>query len=219
MFLDQDYSNSVQLIYNNSDEPLELDKTLPQDRFKLVNNSKDLVTGGSYKTLGAIYRDAITFIPEDIDVVSFWDDDDAFLPNHISEGVKGLLKGGKSAYKPHKSYFYNSGVISLMHNVLEPSIFIKKKNILESGFFDSTGNQHIKWVEDLLKNNDIYEDKDGIPTLMYMWGDKTIPVYKTSGSRAVDNFDRYNDFSQDKGDNIISPCERKVVDLLINKIK
>ena len=217
MFLDQTYENSIQLIYNNSCIPQRLNKNLPESRFILINNCQDKETGHPYSTLGAIYRDAITYIPEDVDVVSFMDDDDLYLPNHIEEGVKGLQKGGKLAYKPYNSYFKNGDKVILMNNTFEPSIFMKKESLLKYGFSNTTSDQHIQWVNGLLAEGEIFEDGKGVPTLIYTWG---IGVYKTSGAaNNINNFSNYEKTSVDHGDGIISPCPRKELSLLFKGIK
>lgn len=213
LFLNQDYENSVQLIYNNSCTTQSLDPSLPNKRFILVNNCKDLVTGKPYTNLGAIYRDAITFIPEDVDLVSFWDDDDLFLSDHISEGVKGFLRGGKTAYKPKKSlYKQGKNAPVMVENTLEPSIFVKKDHIFQYGFGQRTSDQHMEWVEPLVRNGEIYVDPNGKPTLIYTWGNP-IPVFKTSGnSKDPENFKSYEAYSRDVGDQIITPISKAAVD-------
>lgn len=213
MFLSQDYTNSIQLIYNNSCSYQRLNSNLTQDRFVLINNCLDYQTGKYYTTLGAIYRDAITHVPEDVDIVCFFDDDDLFHPDHLSEGIKGLEKGGKTAYKPQFSYFKSGKVTSLMENVLEPSIFVKKEHILKYGFKDSTVDQHMGWLQPLIDSGDIYLDPHGKSTLVYTWGD-TIPVYKTSGDpHNPHNFSNYKNFSKDEGDGIITPLSKQKIDL------
>lgn len=217
MFLDQTYENSVHLIYNNSCVPQRLNTNLPVDRVILVNNCEDKETKRPYATLGAIYRDAITYIPEDVDVVSFFDDDDMYLPNHIEEGIKGLMKGGKLAYKPYSSYFKSGDRVTLMNNTFEPSIFMKKEHLLKYGFSNTTSDQHLKWVDGLLTEGQIFEDKEGTPTLVYTWNSG---VYKTSGaSQNANNFSNYEKSSVDHGDGIISPAPRKDVALLFKGIK
>src|SRR6188472_2538309 len=103
--LDQTYTDFVHLIYNNSPIELRLNANLPKDKFILVNNHLSLITKKPYTTLGEIYNDAIKFIPEDAHLVTFTDDDDIYLENHVEEGVKGYLRGGVKAYKPRRSYY------------------------------------------------------------------------------------------------------------------
>lgn len=204
-FLDQDYDNAVHIIYNNATAEQRFNTNVPEGKFILVNNHIDSVTGKPYDNLGAIYNDAITHIPEDVDVVCFFDDDDIFLPYHISEGVKGLERGGKSSYKPQKSYFKNGSKVTLMENVLEPSFFVKKHHILQYGFSRTTSDQHMQWLQPLINEGDVYVDPNGPPTLIYTWGND-IPTFKTSGnSKDPNNFKNYERFSRDKGDGIITP--------------
>lgn len=208
-FLDQDYLNSCQLIYNNSTVDQRLNTNLDPDRVILVNQHIDSTTGQPYTTLGGIYNDAIKYIPEDVEIVGFMDDDDIFLPNHISEGVKGLIRGGKTAYKPERSLFKNGADITPAINTFEPSIFIKKEHILKYGFSLETSAQHLKWVDPLVWGGEIYVDPDGPSTLIYCWGND-IPTFKTSGnSQHPENFKNYETFSQDVGDRIITPINKE----------
>lgn len=209
LFLNQDYSNKELIIYNNSEVPLVLDKQY--DNIKLINCCYNLSSGERYKNLGEIYTDAIKFVSKNTDCIIFWDDDDLFLPNHISEGIKGLneaLTINKIAYKPKRSFNkYQSEPLTLVENTLEPSIFTLSNHILKHGFSNVTTEQHLKWVNPLVTDNLIYVKEDGIPTLIYNWGD-TFFTFKTSGDFGnPDNFDNYRKFSVDHGDYIITPIE------------
>lgn len=235
-FLNQDYEGIVQLlIFNNSVVPQRIgfkdgDKDIiividfkngaiayfcNQKETKLVNQSKDSITEKPYKSLGAIYNDELKYIDEDTDILVHWDDDDIFLPNHISEGVKGLQKAeslGKIAYKPRKSYYRHPNGVELMENVLEPSIFVKAQHIKTWGYSDETTAQHLQWVHPLIESNMILSDEEGKPTLIYNWGDH-IPTFKTSGDpHNKSNFSNYRNFSQDHGDQILTPWSKKEVE-------
>lgn len=197
------------MIYNNSCIAQKLNRNLPTDRFILVNNCIDELTKKTYTNLGDIYRDAVKYIPEDVDVINFSDDDDIFLPNHIEEGVKGLIRGGKTAYKPEKSYFKQRGRTILIENVLEPSIFVKKDHVLQYGFSNTSTPQHHQWLQPLIDSGDIYADPKGIPTLIYDWSQE-IPTFKTSGDPLnPKNFTNFDKFSKDEGDRIITPAAIK----------
>lgn len=179
---------------------------MPQDKFLLVNNNINLRTGEKYNNLGDIYTDILKYIPSDIEVINFMDDDDIFLPNHVEEGVKGLERGGLVAYKPSHSYFKQISGISLEQNTLEPSIFVRSSHIREHGFSSETTAQHLQWVNPLVYNKQIFVDSEGIPTYICDWSQQ-IPTYKTSGDpHNPNNFNNYSRWSQDKGDRIISPC-------------
>lgn len=205
LFLNQTYENKHLLIYQNSDVYQVLDKAISEE-VTLVNNHRDLETGQPYLTLGAIYKDAIKYIPDDTEIIVFWDDDDLFLPNHLEAGYNGLMKFGKTAYKPEKSFFRTGGKLELVVNTLEPSIFVKADHIKKYGFGNNTTAQHLHWVHPLLETGEIVADPEGIPTLIYNWGDD-FPTYKTSGDSTSNNFGNYRRFSQDHGDQIISKID------------
>lgn len=213
MFLDQDYENKIMVIYNNSDVKQELDKELDKeyDNVILVNRCIDSKTGKPYDNLGAIYNDALAYIPEDVDLLNGADDDDIFLPNHISEGVKGYLKGKElnpdcKAYKPAKSYYvYLNQPIEKVSNILEPSIFVEMSHIREHKYHNNTENQHHKWLDALGSN--IFVDEEGISTMIYDWSQQ-ISAWKASGDpNNPSNFHNCEKNSQDHGDKIITPVD------------
>lgn len=224
MFLEQDYEGShTLLIFNNAyNHPLVLhiEETLPPNKKVQLINSCDK----EYSNLGEIYIDTLPFI--NTDLVTFWDDDDIFLFNHMSEGVKGYLKASTKsnniyrAYKPKKSYYRSVEGVQEVENTLEPSIFIDSEIIKSIGFQLTTSDQHIKWVSFLERTNSLFVDPEGTPTLVYNWGDTDIPTWKTSGDPAnPNNFNNYRNFSIDHGDGIISPISKKKIELLYNQIK
>ena len=220
-FLNQNYdtgnvSSATLLIFNNSVVPQRLVDSnefraeLGATKFvKVLNQFKDSSTGKPYRTLGGIYNDALKHVDEQCDVISHWDDDDIFKPNHIDEGIKGLIKAeklGKIAYKPKQSFFRHEKGIDLMENVLEPSIFVKAQHIRNFGYSLETTAQHLQWVQPLVSAGLILSDPEGIPTLIYNWGDTDIPTFKTSGNPGhIYNFENYRNFSQDHGDQILTP--------------
>lgn len=226
-FLDQDYEGPhTLLIYNNSDVPqrgLKISELSPEamtyaswDKTVIVVNQHiDSKTGERYKTLGAIYNDILKDWVGDADVIVHWDDDDIFLPNHISEGVKGLNRAygqDKIAYKPERSYYRHPNGIELMGNNLEPSVFVEAEHIKKYGYSDTTSDQHMPWFNALLTEHKILVDPSGPPTLIYNWGDVEIPTFKTSGNAgSPQNFDNYRKFSQNHGDRLITPWPKEDV--------
>lgn len=221
MFLEQNIPDAVQLIYQNSSVPLQLDPSIPKDRVILVNNHLDLVTDRKYETLGAIYRDALTFVPKDVEVINHFDDDDFFLPQHISEGIKGLKESGKTAYKAKFSIFLTRGnPPELKENVMEPSIFVKKEHIERYGYGLETSAQHLTWVDPLARDKELFSNPEGIPTLAYNWNGMGEQVFKTSGDpNNPDNFKNYHNYSQDYGAGVLKPVPREVIEVYYNKIK
>ncbi len=220
MFLEQDYTNSIQLIYQNSPNYLQLHPSVPADRVIIVNNYLDLQTGKRYETLGAIYRDALSFVPDDVEVINHFDDDDFFLPNHISAGIAGLKKGG-TAYKSKKSIFLQRGLTPILsENVMEPSIFVMKEHVKKYGYGEETSAQHLQWVEPLIKTNELFSDPEGVPTLAYNWNALGETVFKTSGNaKNPENFKNYHRYSQDYGQGTLLPVSKKEIEIFYNKIK
>lgn len=206
--LNQTSPNFVHLIFNNSLSSLRLNSHLPEDKYLLINSPASLKTHKPYKTLGEIYMDAIRFIPLDCDAVNFMDDDDIFLPNHVEEGIKGLELSGKKAYKPQKSWYRTKDDMLLVQNVMEPSIFVKTDHIKQYGFGDETSAQHLKWVNPLLIEKEMFADPNGEPTYVCDWSQE-ISTFKTSGNpNNPNNFHNYTKWSTDKGDGIITPCSQ-----------
>lgn len=217
-FLDQDYEGEhTLLIYNNSNVEQALHPVHVREgqHVLLVNQNISTRTGEPYTNLGDIYNDALEHVFKDTDVIIHWDDDDIFLPNHISEGVEGLkiAQGiNKKAYKPAKSYYRHPGGIQLMSNTLEPSIFTEADHIRKYGYSTSTTDQHLQWVNPLVYGNMIAVDEHGKPTLIYNWGDTDIPTFKTSGNAGhPNNFKNYRDFSRDHGDQVLIPWSKESV--------
>lgn len=208
LFLDQDYVDKKLLIYQNSEISQELDSAVNPDLVMLVNNSVDLQSGKPYTNLGSIYNDALKFVPSDTDVIIFWDDDDLFLDDHISQGINGLIRGGKTAYKPKYSFYRTSNKkLEKWQNTFEPSIFVKAEHIFKYGFFNTTTTQHRKWLDPLELTGDIFIDKNGKSTLIYNWAD-SFYSYKTSANHSnPDHFNEYREKSLDHGDRVISPID------------
>lgn len=210
-FINQDYEDDhLLLIYNNSSVDQELSEIdlPPNKQILLVNNYINLRTSENYSNLGDIYTDALTFIPDEYQVITFMDDDDIFLTNHLSAGAEGLkraLEKNQVAYKPAKSYYKHQRGTDLMSNTLEPSIFVLKQHVQNYGFSPVTTEQHLSWVNPLVINNLILVDPNGLPTLIYDWS-QTIPTFKTSGDyKNPGNFNNYRTHSRDHGDRIITP--------------
>lgn len=232
-FLDQDYTGEhTLLIFNNSHieqhgGPIRNEDMPDNKHLILVNQCIDSETKEKYTNLGAIYRDALKeldhIVPEP-DIIIHWDDDDIFLPDHISAGVSGIeyarkYNMGFIAYKPAKSYYRHPNGVELMSNTLEPSIFVEANHIKEHGYSLTTTDQHLQWVNPLVYEKKIFVDEDGIPTLIYNWGDVHIPTFKTSGNAThPDNFNNYRAFSKDHGDGLIIPWKKEDVQEYYNLV-
>lgn len=213
MYMLQDYpGNSVLLLYNNGPEVYTLeDIKLPANKeIILINNNKELATGLPYKDTGTIFNDSLTFIPEDVDIVTFMDTDDAYSPQHLSELVKGYeraLEQGKLGYKPKYSWFKYAGhPPELQYNTMEPSWTVNKEFLLKHGMHPLTASYHKRWIDALEKENLAFVDPEGPTTFLYYWnGDDG--VYKTSSKGdGEDSFQELRKWEKDGGNNVLSPC-------------
>lgn len=222
MLINQDTEDDYTiLIYNNSKDSQELNlPKLPENlTVTYYHRYLSIEENLPYTTLGSIYNDILKYIePINPDIITHADDDDMFLPNHISEGIKGFKKAkklGKLGYKPEKSWYRHSQGIDLLSNTLEPSMFIDYNFLKKIGYYNTTSDQHLKWVNDL----PLLVDSEGTPTLIYNWGND-YPTFKTSGDpNNLLNFYNYDNFSKDKGDGIITPLTNKQLQVYYNEIK
>lgn len=226
-FIDQDYKGeSTLLLYNNAPYPqkLLLNQELPKNKhIYLINNYLDLQTGGQYISTGDIFRDATSYISPSTDAITFFDSDDCYLPNHISEGVKGLIKAHHllmNVYKPYNSYFLYGKECQLAHNNLEPSIFVDYQQIIKYGFNKTSSSYHDGWLIPLKENKKLLDDPAGIPTLLYNWeeGHNTFKI-SGSGDDGPQNLKNHREKEQDFGTGILSPASRETVEYYYNLVK
>ncbi len=227
-FLNQDYNGQVTLLlYNNSKHEQLLDRIdLPDNKYIiLINNHTDLKTKQEYTNVGDIFRDAITFCPDDTDILNFFDSDDIFLPEHVSKGVKGMktargLSPLYKAFKPYYSYLlYANHPIELSHNNMEPSIWVDFRYVTEIGFNSVACSYHQKWLTPLQQNDGIFQPILPSPTLIYNWK-ADHGNHKISGlGDAPENFKMHRKWEQDHGDGILSPSHPKVVQKYYDLIK
>jgi len=224
-FLKQDYQGEhTLLIHNNSPVSQSINlPPLPANKHVILLNRSTDEHANRYASLGAIYNDSIKVVPSDADLIIFWDDDDMYLPNHITSGVEGYKKAqeeGFRAYKPFYSFYRHSGGITLVANNMEPSVFVQASEIKRLGFSNTTSDQHMQWYAGL--GDKIFVDMAGKPTLIYNWGDgdkwmgeqfvEHIPTFKTSGNPGnPSNFENYRGFSQEHGDEVLTPIADELI--------
>lgn len=224
-FINQDYEGKHYLIlYNNSPVSMELNiPILPQNKvIVLINRNEDVETGKAYTSTGAIFRDALSYVPDEVKVITHMDSDDIYLPNHISEGVKGMKKAysqGKLAYKPQFSFFIGGDKWTLESNTMEPSIFIDAKFLRNTGYFMVSSSYNQKWQWALWDDRKILIDGQGIPTFIYNW-EKDHGTHKISGKPdSEENFKEHRKWSCDYGDLILTPAPAYEVQYYYNLTK
>lgn len=211
-FLDQDYGGPHSLfIYSTGslyDQKIVLPE-LPSNKKVILYNEIVPFTSVGEKFSRGLDKLVELFHP---DIVTHFDDDDIFLPNHITEGVVGMHKAyarEQLAYKPKQSYFRTMEGITETENVLEPSIFVDTEWLKREGYNTSVSvKYHQKWLDPLTEQDLILVDTEGASTFIYNWGDAW-GVFKLSGSGIDDskNFEDHKVDSQNWGDYIIIPNE------------
>jgi len=167
-FLQQDYENKFLLIYNNAKTPIIME---PHRDVLLVNNHKDLQTGADYRDVGSIYRDALTLLPADIELVSMMDDDDFFLPHHFKMANNAFCNERNiKVWKPGMFFFMESSGVTLMesNNNLEGSCVIERRFLDEAQFNLSSLEYNLKWLRKASESNQLFVDTEIVtPSFCY----------------------------------------------------
>jgi len=216
-FLEQTYEGKKTLLVFNSGKETSLAgfENTENTNIILVNQTKGLLSNADYQSVGEKYNDALSYIEQfapDCEVVTSYDADDIFLPNHIEEGYKGYkkaLEANKKAYKPKYSYFRNTLGVFKAENVFEPSIFVSYAHMKEFGYAEQSVTYHDKWLHPLVEKDEILVDKYGESTFIYDWSGE-IPVYKMSGQKeSKQNFLLSQKSEKDTGNGTTVPISKE----------
>ena len=190
----QDYQNKELVIFNTAPVPLELDSAVKDNHnIRVVNWETEAGTDIPYSSLGKIRADAQLWAKGDVYIC--WDDDDMFLPWHISQGVEKLKEHGKPAWKPKRSYFSRDGgeTFQYAQNSMEASILVDINELRKYGFSHESGSEHLKWLIPMRDSGDlVIEEITPFESYAYVWGSDLAP-HKTSG-----NIDHPNNFENHK---------------------
>jgi hypothetical protein len=199
-WLNQDYADAELIVFNTAEEPLVLDDALHARGVRLINQSRDTVDGLPYASLGAVRRDALAHAHGDVYVC--WDDDDLYLPWHLSQGMAHLERCGRGAWMPAQSYFSNDGgrTYQLARNAFEASVLVRIEHLHRYGFdVGKSGAEHLTWRMTMVAEGELSEHDEVTPfeSYAYVWGE---PGHKLSGEiDRPDNFDRHRAQSTDFG--------------------
>lgn len=205
MFLAQDADIETELIIYNTDTkyPISLDDSFDDigNKIKIINNNIDFQTKQDYIGVGAIRRDAKMFATGNYYIT--WDDDDIFFPWNIRQCMDGIIRTGKSAWKPRFSFMKHfNHEPTLAFNNMEASILVSMDAVNTLGFnMNKTGAEHLGWLDELLRLNDIGVDDYSIPGYCFYWSDPPeIAGHKQSNASEFvreDNFQRHKQFTTD----------------------
>lgn len=197
----QDYDNSELIIFNTAPVDIKLDESLEKYNIRVVNQQNELGTNNPYSSLGKVREDALECAEGDVYIC--WDDDDMFLPWHVSRGVRKLHEHNCSAWKPERSFFSTNGgeTYKFAGNSMEASIHVKMDAIKRYGFNYENGSEHLKWLIPMRDSKElVIEDVTPTESYAYVWGSKIAP-HKTSGNiNSPNNFEEHKNGSQDFGE-------------------
>ena len=172
-FLLQDYPNKELIIFNNHPEPIVPHPKLAKHNIKVIN-------GGDYKgkSIQKVYADCLKHVSSDAKYISIWDDDDMYLPWHLSQNIEKLFKSGKEAIRPFFGYWQDinhssNTEFTIISNTLEAGMIAKKELV----FFNEENNNpnspeythpHSYWVPKAALENKYLSNYE--ITAVYRWG-------------------------------------------------
>jgi hypothetical protein len=199
-WLNQDYDDAELIVFNTAEESLVLDKSLHDRRIRIINQCRDTTDGLPYRSLGLIRRDAAAHATGEVYVC--WDDDDLYLPWHLSQGAANLMRCGRGAWMPAQSYFSNDGgrTYRLSRNAFEASVLVWTDYLFRYGFdIGKSGAEHLSWRMAMVADGHLSQSDEVTPfeSYAYTWGE---PGHKISGEiDRPDNFERHRAQSTDFG--------------------
>lgn len=169
-FILQDYPNKELIILNNHPVDIEPHPDLVKHNIKVIN-----VGDRSGYSMNRIYNEILNYISDDSELVSIWDDDDAYFPWFLSDNINKLINSSKRGIRSRAVYWQddiNNNYITIESNVLESSMIIYRDNIFYSDVQHSDtdihfGCPHLPWVASLQENEKFLYNND--ITLMFRW--------------------------------------------------
>tara|TARA_R100000008_G_scaffold16347_7_gene8046 strand:- start:980 stop:3652 length:2673 start_codon:yes stop_codon:yes gene_type:complete len=180
----QDYPNKELIIFNNHSVDIELSE------FVKKQQNIHLINAGEFDTITDVYSTAFTYVDsfggQTSEYVAIWDDDDIYLPWHLSIAVKHLNKGTHVMSKPAEQLSINHQddcfpKIAAMRNGCEGSMVVKKSHLELYGFGPNTDNPHEQhhphpaWLH---SGESIFEYPWQENSFVYFWADENrVPCY------------------------------------------
>ena len=170
-FLLQDFTDSEIVIVNNHAVMLQLDPVLAAD--PSVSRRIRIFNEPCYTTLGQ-QRNRLLDLARG-EFVRTWDDDDAYLPWSLSQGVEGLGRHPEAAaFKPQKSWYTedNGKKFSREENNFEATILMRREIALKVRCKDhGAGDEQIQLLEALNAHGGVAIEDSGVWTgFIHLWG-------------------------------------------------
>lgn len=199
-WLNQDYDDAELIIFNTAKEPLFLGQLLRGRGIRLINQTCDTKNGLPYASLGMVRHDAAEHVTGEAYVC--WDDDDLYLPWHLSQGVANLRLCGRGAWMPAQSYFTDDGgqTFRRARNAFEASVLVRTDYLFRYGFDTSkSGAEHLSWRIAMVADGQLSENDEVTPfeSYAYVWGEAGHKI--SSEIDRPDNFERHQAHSTDFG--------------------
>lgn len=207
-FLLQDYPYKHMLILNDAPVPI----TTPFPFIEVINREEWIPTLGRK-------RQALLLLAKS-SVLAHWDDDDVYLPWHLSQCVNRLRDSGKGFVKPRRSLFLtgignHSSLRGPMANNFEGSIVFRKEAAIRyGGYTPDASGQTMPMLNKAGKAKD-YEkfDPEPGPSYIYRWAEGLFHI--SGGGNEEGSSEKFRqrnyDFGEGKGD--LTP--RDVGDMLL----
>ncbi len=165
-FLQQDYPNRELLIFNNHAVPLFLSEELQREPIRLVN------AGDAFDTYGQVLAAAAAEVRTEY--LAHWDDDDLYLPGHLSGAMGVLAREGKKFVK-HESCWMAGDSETGAHvhagaNVLEPTWVMETEFARAVGYDPEVDVGPALPIQAEARRIGEYTAWRGTPTFIYRWG-------------------------------------------------
>jgi hypothetical protein len=228
-FLSQDYENKELVILNNHEVPLSLSEELKSENITVVNKGASTSVGHFVE----MQNEVLQTLEGDF-VIPAWDDDDMFLPWHISSLVK-LFSPEIQAARTHPNLimFCREGkpVADVQGNYCEPSNLVRMDFVKKYGFGGPDKTQemfwHWSWLNHLVPSNYIVDNYQNDTGYVLIWDrscfdDTENSVIHAQCFNAENCTDSYIDNLNDTGDGkpltscSVKPLYQKVYDALHN---
>jgi len=192
-FLIQDYPFATLMILN--DAPVEL-KSLDLEYIRIINYGKEFATLGEK-------REFLLNMAESR-LIAHWDDDDLYLPWHLSSLVDELIISGASVCKPRASWMWNQIAGTVAREDFRPfeaSLIAVRKDAARIGYDRKNSGQCLPLLQKTESSGNLRLADQEIPSYIYRWGRDTWHVSaQLSGMNDDDKARKFKDTNQDFGD-------------------
>jgi len=180
-FLAQDYPNKHLLILNDAPEPIRHSPPAPGDAVAEsvpsvlydLSLPVEIINAPPLETLG--HKRQALLEAAQTPLVAHWDDDDLYLPHHLTRAVAALLaRPGATCAKGRGAWFMvGTEVRGIRHNVFEGQMVFSRARALELGGYPPRHSGQAKALlgkfhkaGELVKIGDW---ADGPPSYVYRW--------------------------------------------------